>query len=152
MYFLYLNKWHQAIWWRHVWGKHIYLPCQHSKLLGQLQIYFNSLFKNAKLSIKKKKKATHVFQNFGSVGKGHTNTFFKAQVSYKVIHHWFLLILQLRVWGAGLHSLLNVCTVLWREWGQMTTHSYVSLSHDLKWVYYALKYCCYVWLLFHIWN
>ena len=37
-----------------------------------------SLFKNAKLNIKKKTKkkaATHVFQNFGSVGKWQTNIF-----------------------------------------------------------------------------
>ena len=38
--------------------------------------YFNNfVLKNAELNIKKEKKATQVFQNFGLVRKGQTNIF-----------------------------------------------------------------------------
>ena len=62
-----------------------YILCLHSQLLGQLQLMhfetfiLTSLFKNVKCKIeyqKKKKKATQVFQNFGSVGKGKQTSFF----------------------------------------------------------------------------
>ena len=73
-----------------IWGEQINLLCQYSQRLGQLQcilkiIFSTTLFKNAKLNIKKKgkKRATQVFQNFGSVWKGkQTSFFFRPYISH----------------------------------------------------------------------
>ena len=57
----------------------IYLLCLHSKLWDSKCILkLEQFFLKCKIEYqkKKKKKATQVFQNFGSVGKWQTNTFF----------------------------------------------------------------------------
>ena len=61
--FLYINKWHQIIWWRH--GVNIYLLCLYSKLLEQLQCIMKLLFEQFCLKmqnwISEKKKVTQLF-------------------------------------------------------------------------------------------
>ena len=76
-------------------------------MCGTVTMFFETflltiLFENAKLNIKKKKKkATQVFQNFGSVGKGQTNIFLRLTVLIKVN------ILSVRYWNFKHVSVLN---------------------------------------------
>ena len=70
------------------------------------------LFKNAKLNIKRgKKKATQVFQNFGSVGKGQTIFFFRP-------YH-------------GELTVSLTCPKSWLPWGAYSIHPNTQMD---KWL------------------